>query len=117
MFFNAAALSQDLSELWRSDFLPQANRDRGIAELFRENFDLAFPDRSSSNLAVLDLFGDADEINPYPKSSAVAASMTRGYCRKYKIALLEGRHHCIDADHAEAFGSLWLEAIENGYFK
>jgi hypothetical protein len=117
MFFNAAALSQDLSELWRSDFLPEANRDRGIGELFRENFDLAFPDRSISNLAVLDLFGDADEINPYPKSSAVAASMTRGYCRKYKIALLEGRHHCIDADHAEAFGSLWLEAIENGYFK
>lgn len=117
MFFNAAALSQGLAELWNADFLPKAIRDRGIAQLFRENFDLSFPDYSLSKLAALDLFGDGDEINPYPESSGVAADMTRPYCRKYKLAILEGRHHCIDADHAEAFGSLWLEAIDSGYFK
>jgi hypothetical protein len=117
MFFNAAALSQGLSELWSSDFLPKTVRERGIAELFRENFDLAFPDYSLAKLAALDLFGDADEINPYPHSSGVAADVTRPYCRKYKIAILEGRHHCIDADHIQAFGSLWLDAIERGYFK
>jgi hypothetical protein len=62
------------------------------------------------------LFGDGDEILPYPKSSGVSADFTRQYCRRYKVAVLEGRHHCIDGDHAEAIGSVWLDAIEGRYF-
>ena len=117
MFFNAAALSQGLSELWKSPSLPDSIRTRGFAELFRENFDLAFADHSIGKLNVLEFFGDGDEILPFPVSSGVSAAMTRPFCRRYILAVLEGRHHSIDADHAEAFGSLWLDAIEAGYFK
>ncbi len=116
MFFNAAALSQGLSELWKSRSLPDSIRSRGFAALFRENIDLAFPDNSVSELSVLEFFGDEDEIWPFPTSSGVSAAMTQPFCRRYTLAVLEGRHHCIDADHAEAFGSLWLDAIESGYF-
>ncbi len=117
MFFNAAALSQGLSELWKASFLPAADRKRGFGALFHENFDLAYPDQSISNLAVIELFGDGDEILPYPNSSGVSADMTRPFCRRYKLAVLQGRHHCIDADHAQAFGSLWMDAIESKYFQ
>jgi hypothetical protein len=32
------------------------------------------------------------------------------------MAFLDGYHHSVSADHAEAFGSLWLDAIQSGYY-
>ena len=116
MFFNIAALSEALARLWNAPFLPAAVRARGFTALYRENVDLAFPDSSLQDVAVLDLYGADDEVRATAKHPETIGAETRPHCRRYTLALLEGRHHCIDADHAQAFGSLWLDAIAAGYF-
>jgi hypothetical protein len=116
MFFNVAALSEALAKLWNAPFLPEETRQRGFAALFRENFDLMFPDSSLGDVAALDLYGIEDEVRLTAKAPEAIGAATRPYCRRYTIALLEGQHHCIDSDHAEAFGSLWLDAVSAGYF-
>lgn len=116
MFFNVAAQAEMLSRLWNAPFLPESVRARGFTALFRENADLAFPDESLREVAALDLYGTEDEVRLTSKVPAAIGAATRPYCRRYTLALLEGRHHCIDAEHAEAFGSLWLDAIAAGYF-
>ena len=116
MFFNVAAQCEALSRLWNAPFLSDEVRKRGFGALVRENLDLAFPDQSLAEVSVLDLFGTGDEILPPATVARPAASVVRSYCKRYTVALLEGRHHCIDAEHSEAFGSMWLDAIEAGYF-
>jgi hypothetical protein len=117
MFFNIAALSEALGRLWNAPFLPAEVRARGFAELFRENVDLAYPDASLNDVAVLDLYGTEDEVRLTTRHPETTGAATRPYCRRYTLALLEGRHHSIDADHAEAFGALWLDAITAGFFR
>lgn len=116
MFFNIATLSEALGKLWNASFLPAETRARGFTQLYRENIDLAFPDTSLADVAVLDLYGVDDEVRLTAKYPETIGAATRPYCRRYTLALLEGRHHSIDADHAEAFGSLWLDAIQAGFF-
>jgi hypothetical protein len=116
MFFNVAAQCEALSRLWNAKFLPESVRARGFSALIQDNLDLAFPGPFLGGVSVLDVFGAEDEILPPPTVSGPANSVVRQYCRRYTTALLEGRHHCIDAEHSEAFGSLWLDAIEAGYF-
>jgi hypothetical protein len=116
MFFNVAAQAEMLSRLWDAPFLPEAVRGRGFAALFRENFDLLFPDESLRDVAALDLYGTEDEVRATDRVPEVLGAATRPYCRRYTLARLEGRRHSIDAEHAEAFGSLWLDAIRGGYF-
>lgn len=117
MFFNIAALSEALGRLWNAPFLPDAVRARGFTELFRENVDLAYPDASLNSVSVLDLYGTEDEVRLTTRHPETTGAATRPYCRRYTLAMLEGRHHSIDADHAEAFGALWLDAIAAGYFR
>ncbi len=115
MFFNVAAQTEMLTRLWHAPFLPADVRARGLAALLRENIELNYPDESLGSVAALDLFGSGDEILPPPVSSG-AAALVAPYFREHRHALLQGRHHCIDADHAAAFGSCWLDAVTSGYF-
>lgn len=115
MFFNVGALTESLTRLWNGSFLPDEVRARGFADLVQKNIELSFPDSSLSDLAVLELSGTKDEIHP-PHVIEVAASVTAPYCRKYQQLLLPGLHHSICAHHVKVFGSIWIDAIQSGYF-
>ena len=115
MFFNVAALSETIARLWNADFLPDDVRRRGFADLLRENLDLCFPGEHLRGVSVLELFGAQDEILP-PDVARAAGEAMRPYAKKFRQAFLPGLHHSVAADHAAAFGSVWLDAIEAGWF-
>jgi pimeloyl-ACP methyl ester carboxylesterase len=115
MFYNVAALSESSARLWNAPFLPAADRERGFPTLLRENLDLCFPDEKLASIRVLDLYGTRDEVLTPDVARAVLTTVGP-YCRKYRMAFLDGYHHSISSDHVEAFGSLWLDAIRAGYF-
>ena len=116
MFLNIAALTEMLTRLSRAEFLPVELKNGGLAKIFKENFDLVYPDQSLSSLKVLELFGTKDEIFLGTPDLMQAIQTTSGYCKKYKVTFLENLHHCTDAEQSRRFGSVWLEAIVNGYF-
>jgi hypothetical protein len=115
MFFNVAALSETIARLWNADFLPEETRRRGFAALLKDNLDLCFPGEHLRDVSALELFGADDEILP-PPSARAAADVMRPYLRKFRQAFLPGMHHSVASDHARAFGSVWLDAIEAGWF-
>ena len=115
MFFNVAALAETVSRLWNSSFLPDAVRRRGFTALVQENLDLCFPSEALGKVRVLDFYGTRDEVLT-PEVARCAETVVGPYCGCYRLAFLDGYHHSISADHAEAFGSLWLDAIRSGYY-
>lgn len=115
MFFNVAALAETISRLWNAPFLPDDVRKRGFAALMQENLDLCFPSEALRAVRVLDFYGTRDEILTPDVARNVEATVGR-YCGMYRMAFLDGYHHSVSADHAEAFGSLWLDAIRSGYY-
>ena len=115
MFFNVAALAETVSRLWNASFLPDDVRRRGFAALLQQNIDACFPSDALGTLPVLDLYGTRDEILT-PDAARTVARVVGPYCGKYRMAFLDGYHHSVSADHAEAFGSLWLDAIQSGYY-
>lgn len=114
MFFNVAALSECISRLWNSAFLPDAARSRGLSALMHENINLCFPGEALAKVRVLDLYGTRDEILTPDVAQSVQTHVGR-YCGSYRMAYLEGYHHSITSDHVEAYASLWLDAIKSGY--
>jgi hypothetical protein len=116
MFLNIAALTEMLTRLSRADFLPAELKRDGLAKLFKENFELIYPDQSLASLKVLELFGTKDEIFLGTPDLMQAIQTTSVYCKKYKVRFLENLHHCTDSDQSRRFGSVWLEAIVSGYF-
>jgi len=116
MFFNIAALTETIMKLWRADFLPAAERTRGLAAIIRENLDLCFPDDSLNQVNVLELYGTEDEIMLGTKDPTLASTITAPYCKNFKMIFLEGLHHCTDAKHSSIFGAVWLDAIMDDYF-
>lgn len=115
MQFNIAAQTEALTRLWNDDFLPAEVREKGYAHLLTENLNLAFPGEELRPVAVLEIFGTKDETLP-PDSARIAADVMRPYCRKVSQFYLDGYHHSISSDHVEAFGSIWISAILDGYF-
>jgi hypothetical protein len=115
MFFNVAALAETVSRLWNAEFLPERVRLRGFSALMQENLDLCFPSDALGTVRALDLYGTRDEVLT-PDVARCAETVVGPYCGRYRMAFLDGYHHSIAADHAEAFGSLWLDAIGSGYY-
>jgi hypothetical protein len=115
MFFNVAALAESISRLWNAPFLPQQVRQRGFSAVMQENIDLCFPSDALRSIRVIDLYGTRDEVLTADAVKSVN-TVVGGYCGSYRTAFLEGYHHSVAADHAQAFGSLWLDAIRSGYY-
>jgi hypothetical protein len=114
MFFNVAALSETVSRLWNTPFLPEPVRRRGFAALMQETLDLSFPSPVLRSICVLDLYGTRDEILA-PDVARCVRDVVAPYCARYRLAFLDGYHHAVSADHVAAFGSLWLDALRSGY--
>ena len=114
MFYNVAALSECVSRLWNSSFLPESVRSKGLSALMQANLDLCFPGPGLGTVRALDLYGTRDEVLKQEVVQSVTTNVGP-HCAKYRMAYLDGYHHSIIADHVHAYASLWLDAIKSGY--
>jgi hypothetical protein len=116
MYLDASALAEHGVRLWRSGFLPAADRARGFAALMQSMFEPSYPPLELKRVAVLDLNGTEDETLP-PATVDANRSVMEPYARKYRVGRVEGFHHYLfTQDSIKVVGSLWLRYIDSGYF-
>ncbi len=116
MYLDASALAEHGVRLWRSAFLPAADRARGFAALMQSMFEPSYPASELKRVAVLDLNGTADETLP-PATVDANRSVMELYARKYRVGRVEGFHHYLfTQDSIKVVGTLWLRYIDSGYF-
>jgi hypothetical protein len=116
MYLDASALAEHGVRLWRSEFLPVADRARGFASLMQSMFEPSYPPAELKRVAVLDLNGTEDEVLP-PATVDANRSVMEPYARKYRIGRVDGFHHYLfTQDSIKVVGSLWLRYIDSGYF-
>jgi len=116
MYLDASALAEHGVRLWRSGFLPAADRARGFAALMQSMFEPSYPPPELKRVAVLDLNGTEDETLP-PATVDANRSVMEPYARKYRVGRVEGFHHYLfTQDSIKVVGSLWLRYIDSGYF-
>lgn len=115
MFFNVAALTEHASRLWRADFLPAAERKAGFDKLVRTLIEPCFPSAGLAPVAVWEMNGTLDQVIQPDKVDAARVVM-EPYCRRYRVARLEGFQHNILHDTCKTIGRIWLKIITEGYF-
>jgi len=116
MYLDASALADHGVRLWRSGFLPTADRARGFAALMQSMFEPSYPPSELKRVAVLDLNGTEDETLP-PATVDANRSVMEPYARKYRVGRVEGFHHYLfTQDSIKVVGTLWLRYIDSGYF-
>ncbi len=115
MFYNVAALSEHAGRLWHSDFLPETDRDQGFAAFVRKTIDPCFPAEELRSVAVWEMNGTLDQVIQ-PEKVDAARGVMEPYCRRYRVARLEGFHHDILYDTITTVGRIWLKVIGQGYF-
>ena len=116
MYLDASALAEHGVRLWRSGFLPAADRARGFAALMQSMFESSYPPSELKRVAVLDLTGTEDETLP-PATVDANRSVMELYARKYRVGRVEGFHHYLfTQDSIKVVGTLWLRYIDSGYF-
>jgi len=116
MYLDASALAEHGVRLWRSEFLPAADRARGFAALMQSMFEPSYPPSELKRVAVLDLNGTEDETLP-PATVDANRSVMELYARKYRVGRVDGFHHYLfTQDSIKVVGTLWLRYIDSGYF-
>ncbi|HXD16380.1 MAG TPA: hypothetical protein VN654_05130 [Vicinamibacterales bacterium] len=116
MYLDASALADHGVRLWRSAFLPAADRARGFAALMQSMFEPSYPPAELAKVPILDLNGTSDEALPPPTVDANRSVMEH-YARKYRVGRIEGLHHYLfTQDSITIVGSTWMRYIESGFF-
>ena len=115
MFYNIAALSEHAGRLWNSKFLPKSARRQGFSEFVRQTIEPCFPVEELRSVAVWEMNGTLDQVIQPEKVDASRAVM-EPYCRRYRVARLEGFRHDILHDTITTVGRIWLKVIDEGYF-
>ena len=103
------------ASLWNSEFLPEADRHQGFSAFVRQTIEPCFPAEELRSVAVWEMNGTLDQVIQPEKVDASRAVMER-YCRRYRVARLEGFHHDILHDTITTVGRIWLKVIDGGYF-
>ena len=85
------------------------------AALMRNTVEPCFPAPELRTVAVLEMNGTLDQVIQPEKVDAARAVM-EPYCRRYRVARLEGFRHDILHDTIVTVGRIWLSVVENGYF-
>lgn len=116
MQFGAAALVEVALRLWLSDFVPPAERERGLADFVRDLMEPSFPPAALKRVAILDMNGTKDEAIP-PKTVDAHREAMEPYARKYRVARVEGfPHYLFRQEQVEVVGALWLRFVDSGWF-
>jgi hypothetical protein len=116
MYLDASALAEHGVRLWRSPFLPAAERARGFAALMQSMFEPSYPPAQLKQVAILDLNGTLDEALP-PATVDANRSVMQLYARKYRVGRIEGLHHYLFTQESiKTVGSTWLRYIDSGFF-
>lgn len=115
MHYNIAALTEQTTRLWQSDFLPPAEREAGFAEFVRSITNPCFPAAELRQVAVWEMNGTLDQVIQPAKVDA-ARKVSEQYCKRYRVARLEGYYHDILHDTCKTVARLWFKVIESGHF-
>ena len=81
----------------------------------RNTVEPCFPAPELRTVAVLEMNGTLDQVIQPEKVDAARAVM-EPYCRRYRVARLEGFRHDILHDTIVTVGRIWLSVVEDGYF-
>lgn len=115
MHYNIAALTEHTTRLWQSDFLPAEDRGTGFANFVKLVTEPCFPADALRDVAVWEMNGTLDQVIQPPKVDAARRVMER-YCKRYRVARLEGYYHDILHDTCRTVARLWLKLIDSGHF-
>jgi hypothetical protein len=115
MHYNVAALTEHTTRLWQSDFLPEEDRKNGFARFVSKVLEPCFPADELRDVAVWEMNGTLDQVIQPAKVDA-ARRVTEQYCKRYRVARLDGYYHDILHDTCKTVGRIWLRVIENGHF-
>lgn len=115
MFYNVAAIAEQAGRLWRSDFLPDEDREAGYAAFVQKIMLPCFPADELRDVAVWEMNGTLDQVIQPDKVDAARAVMEM-HCKRYRVARLEGYYHNIMHDTMRTVGRLWLKLIDSGFF-
>ena len=115
MHYNVAALTEHATRLWESAFLPEKDRAAGFAEFLQSIMLPLYPADELSDVAILEMNGTLDQVIQPWKVDA-ARKVSERYCKKYRVARLEGFRHDILHDTCKTVGRIWFKLIESGYY-
>ena len=115
MHYNVAALTEHATRLWESGFLPEKDRAAGFAEFLQSIMLPLYPADELSDVAILEMNGTLDQVIQPWKVDA-ARKVSERYCKKYRVARLEGFRHDILHDTCKTVGRIWFKLIESGYY-
>ncbi|MFK8252316.1 hypothetical protein [Ancylobacter terrae] len=115
MFFNIGALSEGALRLYTAEFLPAERRQLGYAALLQEQIAIAEPGPGLKGVPVWDMNGTLDEVYP-PAWMEAARDLTAEATGTHRITRIEGFNHSIVERQVQVIGSVWLRAIQDGFF-
>lgn len=116
MQFSLGALAEMAVRLWRADFLPSEYKEVGFARFVQNIMEPLFPSKELEHVSVLEVNGTLDEAIP-PDYVDAHRTIMEPYCRKYRVARIEGFHHYLFTQESiKVVGSVWLRFIESGYY-
>ena len=115
MHYNIAVLTEHTTRLWQSKFLPNSERKTGFAKFLQKFLEPLYPAVELRNVSVLEMNGTLDQVIPPAKVDA-ARIVTERYCKRYRVARLDGFYHDILHNTCNTVVRIWLKFIEHGHF-
>ena len=115
MHYNIAALTEHTTRLWESEFLPEKDRQDGFASFLQKILEPLYPSEQLRAVAAFEMNGTLDQVIQPWKVDA-ARSVSEKYCKRYRVARLEGFRHDILHDTCKTVGRIWLKLIQSGYY-
>lgn len=115
MHYNVAALTEQATRLWESDFLSEKDRTAGFAKFLQKIMLPLYPADELRDVAILEMNGTLDQVIQPWKVDA-ARKVSEQYCKRYRVARLEGFRHDILHDTCKTVGRIWFKLIESGHY-
>ncbi|MGY9019716.1 MAG: hypothetical protein ACKVHX_09645 [Alphaproteobacteria bacterium] len=115
MHYNVAALTEQATRLWESDFLSEEDRTAGFAKFLQKIMLPLYPADELRDVAILEMNGTLDQVIQPWKVDA-ARKVSEQYCKRYRVARLEGFRHDILHDTCKTVGRIWFKLIESGHY-
>jgi hypothetical protein len=115
MHYNIAALTEQTTRLWQSDFLSAEDRAMGFSAFAQSITEPCFPSDRLRHVAVWEMNGTLDQVIQPAKVDA-ARIVTEQHCKRYHVARLDGYYHDILHNTCKTVARIWFKVIETGHF-